>query len=281
MLVNFINTIKYSKDDPKSYEIKIQPSNDVDYNSNPDAYLLTSSMQIKNDLFPKIYQSISEVKEILQLDDAKFCKLLEESPKVIRNIKLNKSPFIIPIEYMKDINYALDPSLEEIFKRHNFILENKEFRTRVTKFFEERINSLEKTSSQIDLYAEETIYKNFIKRNDAETAKDFHNGSWNERLLIRNKFKDERLNYFANLIIYEEQPQLLEKDLVKKIQRTICERLLSNNNEKWLTIYNAYKIIDDLRAKDNIQNNYTTLSFLDDLNKYIETVEKKLQKYTI
>ena len=26
-------------------------------------------MQIKNDLFPKIYQSINEVKEILQLDD--------------------------------------------------------------------------------------------------------------------------------------------------------------------------------------------------------------------
>jgi len=69
MLANFINNIKYSKDDPKSYEIKIQPSNDVDYNSNPDAYLLTSSMQIKNDLFPKIYQSINEVKEILQLDD--------------------------------------------------------------------------------------------------------------------------------------------------------------------------------------------------------------------
>jgi len=69
MLTNFINNIKYSKDDPKNYEIKIQPNNDVDYNSNPDAYLLTSSMQIKNDLFPKIYQSINEVKEILQLDD--------------------------------------------------------------------------------------------------------------------------------------------------------------------------------------------------------------------
>ena len=69
MLAKFINQIKYSKDDPNSYEIKIQPSNDIDYNSNPDAYLLTSSMQIKNDLFPKIYQSINEVKEILQLDD--------------------------------------------------------------------------------------------------------------------------------------------------------------------------------------------------------------------
>jgi len=69
MLKNFINNIKYSKDDPKNYEIKIQPNNEVDYNSNPDAYLLTSSMQIKNDLFPKIYQSINEVKEILQLED--------------------------------------------------------------------------------------------------------------------------------------------------------------------------------------------------------------------
>ena len=46
MLTNFINNIKYSKDDPKNYEIKIQPNSDVDYNSNPDAYLLTSSMQI-------------------------------------------------------------------------------------------------------------------------------------------------------------------------------------------------------------------------------------------
>ena len=34
-------------------------------------------------------------------------------------------------------------------------------------------------------------------------------------------------------------------------------------------------------AKDNIQNNHKTLVFLDDLNKYIETIEKKIQKYTI
>ena len=119
MLVNFINTIKYSKDDPKSYEIKIQPSNDVDYNSNPDAYLLTSSMQIKNDLFPKIYQSISEVKEILQLDDIynfyvnpdnssanAYCKVMPRSDRadiiftsrLIELLDVNELKFIVAHE---------------------------------------------------------------------------------------------------------------------------------------------------------------------------------------
>ena len=119
MLTKFINTIKYSKDDPKNYEVKIQPSNDIDYNSNPDAYLLTNSMQIKNDLFPKIYQSINEVKEILQLDDIynfyvnpdnssanAYCKVMPRSDRadiiftsrLIELLDVNELKFIVAHE---------------------------------------------------------------------------------------------------------------------------------------------------------------------------------------
>jgi len=119
MLTNFINTIKYSKDDPMNYDIKIEPSNDIDYNSNPDAYLLTTSMQIKNDLFPKIYQSINEVKEILQLDDIynfyvnpdnssanAYCKVMPRSDRadiiftsrLIELLDVNELKFIVAHE---------------------------------------------------------------------------------------------------------------------------------------------------------------------------------------
>ena len=74
---------------------------------------------------------------------------------------------------------------------------------------------------------------------------------------------------------------MLDIQTFKKIQRNICERLLSNNNEKWLTIYNAYKIVDDLREKHSDKKDSNSLKLLEQINIYIETVEKKIQKYII
>ena len=70
------------------------------------------------------------------------------------------------------------------------------------------------------------------------------------RNIIKNKFSDERLTYFANLLIYEEKPsEILEKSIVKSINKSLSKKLLSQNKEKWLTLYDAYKKIDDLREK--------------------------------
>lgn len=95
MLSNFINDIKYSRDNPKDYDVLVQPQNEIDYNSNLDAYLLSSSLQIQNDLFPKIYESIQEVKNILKIDDNynfyinpdnatanAYCKVMPRSDRV-------------------------------------------------------------------------------------------------------------------------------------------------------------------------------------------------------
>lgn len=119
MLNSFIKNIKYSKDNPKDYDILLQPQNELDYNSNTDAYLLSSSLQIKNDLFPKIYQSINEVKEILKLDDIynfyvnpdnssanAYCKVMPRSDRadivftsrLIELLDVNELKFIVAHE---------------------------------------------------------------------------------------------------------------------------------------------------------------------------------------
>ena len=218
---------------------------------------------------------------INQMHDHDFNSFLEASPKVIRNIKLHKSPLILPIEYINKIESFQEISQDELLNRHNFLSQNTYIKDRIVEFYENKSSNLDKNQSQENIYAEETIYRKFISKKDALLATDFHNTSWDERLLIRNKFSDERLNYFANLIIYEERPQLLDIQTLKKIQRNICERLLSNNNEKWLTIYNAYKIVDDLRAKYSDKEDSNSLKLLEQINMYLETVEKKIQKYTI
>ncbi len=218
---------------------------------------------------------------ILELNEKDFKSYLETSPKVIRNIKLNKSPLIFPLEYLNETEALKELSNIDIQDRHKFIHENNSLKNRILKFYENNISLSDKGASQVDTFAEETIYKSFLKKSDSILIDKFQNSSWSGRLIIRNQFSDERLNYFANLIIYEEQPQLLEKSMIKKINRNISDRLLSNNNEKWLTIYNAYKIVDDLREKHTDENNTEVLEFLNEINHYLETVEKKIQRYIV
>jgi len=81
----------------------------------------------------------------------------------------------------------------------------------------------------------------------------------------------------AELLLFEEKPELLDKNKAKKIQNHIADRLLSKNKEKWLTIYEAYKKIDDLREKYASNNNIENIRILNELNSYIENIEKTLQ----
>ena len=78
-------------------------------------------------------------------------------------------------------------------------------------------------------------------------------------------------------MLYEEKPEYLEKEAYKRIKNHIANRLLSNNKEKWLTIYDAYKKIDDLREKYASKEEENNLEILDNINSYIEDIEKKLQ----
>ena len=97
--------------------------------------------------------------------------------------------------------------------------------------------------------------------------------------IIKTKFRDERLTYFANLLIYEEKPESLDKATLREIKRNICLKLLSNNNENWLTLYNAYKKIDDLREKCDNENDFDSLESLKEINEYLEKTEYELLKY--
>ena len=107
--------------------------------------------------------------------------------------------------------------------------------------------------------------------------KDFKN-RLEKKIDVISKFEDDRLKYFAELLIFEEKPELLEKSVCNKVKSHLTERLLSKNKEKWLTINEAYKKIDDLRAKYDNTNNEDNLFILEGINEYIENLENKINK---
>ncbi len=211
----------------------------------------------------------------LAMGDKEFINFLEKSPKVIRNIKLNKSPILLDVKTCFNDNKYEKISSDVIFNRHRFIKESAKFKERILSYYSNVIN--ENNFSQTEVFAEESIYKKFINNHDSLLLKNFQKSTWENRIKIINDFKDDRLRYFSELLIFEEKPELLTSEKYKNIKLNISSRLLSQNKEKWLTVYEAYKKIDDLREKYDKDNNVKKLKILNDINKYIEKIENKLK----
>ena len=79
-------------------------------------------------------------------------------------------------------------------------------------------------------------------------------------------------------IILKKITELLKPKLKKaKIsgqEEKIAKQILSTDNEKWNTIPRTYSEIDTLRAKFEKQDDKEKLKILDDINAYVEDLEK-------
>ena len=214
----------------------------------------------------------------INLDDKEFKKYLEQTPKIIKNIKLNKSPLLIPHDYPSTFYTNNSLNEKKIIERYDFIQNNPLFKKRIIDYYERKASVDITEYNQSEIFAEESIYKKFTSQKDNLLMQEFHSSKWENRNDIKNKFKDERLVYFANMLMYNEKPECLDKETIKSIKKNLCNRLLSQNKEKWLTLYDAYKKIDDLREKCDNEDDYISMQSLNEINKYLETIEYKLQE---
>ena len=71
-----------------------------------------------------------------------------------------------------------------------------------------------------------------------------------------------------------EKPEILSKSDYNLIHKDIAKKLLSTNNEKWNTIPRTYSEIDTLRAKFEKEGQPEKLVILDEINAYVEELEK-------
>ena len=159
-------------------------------------------------------------------------------------------------------------------ERANKVKNNKEFAEKVQMVLREEVEEKHQTQSQEDIPVEESIYKKFSPSEDNNLMNNFHKIEWDKKYGALDKFQDERLRYFGQKLIYREKPELLPKELYDKIHKDVASKLLSKNSEKWNTIPKVYAEIDTLRVKFEKQGNKDNLLFLEDINAYVEQLEK-------
>ncbi len=202
---------------------------------------------------------------------------MKKTPKFLRTIRSNKAPIIIDVEYgMKAEPYnAMDPNL--IKKRAKLVKENEKFSQNILTALREIAEEKEQLKSQEDIYAEESIYNKFTSNKDTALFHAWHAASWKDKLSLLDKFDDKRLVGFGKKIIYQEAPDVLPLDMFKSIKKGIAKRILSQGREKWWTVPTCFTEIDTLRDKYSNENDQEKLKFLDELNDYVMSIQKKYE----
>ena len=80
------------------------------------------------------FDLFEDPKKLLDMNKSDVYAFLENSPKKIRKIKLNKSPILLDLEIKKTLDEYNAVSDDILLERHNFISTNQEFRDKVLHF---------------------------------------------------------------------------------------------------------------------------------------------------
>jgi len=229
-------------------------------------YQWGQAFDLKIDPIPLFDMSISELKSAIK-------KL-----KFLRTIRSNKAPIILDASYGLQVEpYSkLDPDL--IKERAKLVNSNEKFSQNVLTALRETAEDKAQFDSQVDLLAEETIYKKFTPQKDTALFPKWHAASWKDKLILLDKFEDERMVSFGKKIIYQESPETLPVDMFKTIKRGIAERILSDEKEKWWTCKEFYFECDNLRNRYTDEKDEKKLKFLDEINEFVETIQKKYEQ---
>ena len=199
---------------------------------------------------------------------------LKKTPKILRTCRHNKHPIVMNPSYIEHLEVYKTIGIKKLNERAEIIKKNKKFAQKVELILRDEAQEKVETQSQEDLCEEESLY-NFLPAEDNKNLQGFHDVDWDKKLAYLQKFKDKRLHYFGKKLLYQEKPDLLPKEDYDEIHNTIVKRVLSTSDDKkWNTIPRTYKEIDDLRAKFEKNKETEKLKMLEDINVYVEELEK-------
>jgi exodeoxyribonuclease-1 len=237
-------------------------------------YVQTFVCQHPKYKWPKCFDLRHDPNIYLDMPAADLKVAMGKNPKFLRTIRHNKPPIIMNPSYGNEFDEYKMIGAEKLAARAKLVKDSIKFAEKISLILQDEVEEKEQTRSQEDIYEEESIYTKFTSPEDNKMMPEFHKTEWEKKLSVLAKFKDERLHYFGRRLIYEEKPELLSKNEYNEIRRTIAKRLLSTNSEKWNTIPRTYSEIDTLREKFQREGKPENLTILDDINAYVEEMEK-------
>lgn len=194
---------------------------------------------------PFVYDLSVDPERLAQEPEDKLVARLNRSPKVVRRVRTNASPILMPPDAAPADLKALKLGIEELTRRAQYLKADPQLRGRLIGAVEASWEEKEPSP-----HVEEQIHDGFPSSADEKRLRRFHTVPWEERPAILRELEDERLRLLAHRLIYMEAPHVLGAEWRDRMELEIAKRLLGTAQEpKWLTLPGAIEEADQLIAE--------------------------------
>ena len=168
--------------------------------------------------------------------------VLNASPKVIRCIRANRQPIMMPADAAPVGTKALQLPPGERQRRVDVIQGDSDFQARVGQ-----AQALRFADKDPSAHVEQRIYDGFPNAADVALMKQFHQADWAERSALAAQIEDPRLGEFARRLIYFERPDMLPDAQSAELGAWMADRMLTEDESvPWMTVRKALRETDAL-----------------------------------
>ena len=222
----------------------------------------------------------------LEHDPEQFFKLnindlkeeLKKPGKWARALPANKHPIILKKEQGLKLDIYKKIGLNKIKERAEKINQNNQFSEKVSFALGEIARDKQKfKEKKILSFEDQLVSGGFPDDEDQSLMQEFQStNDWKLKNQITLKIKDQRYKHFGKKLIYENQPDALDKEEYINIHKNIAKKILSVEETNFTTIPMAESLIDNMRNEKDISND--KLEYLNDIDSYISEIRKSYEK---
>ena len=163
--------------------------------------------------------------------------VLNASPKVIRSLRANRQPIMMPADTAPDGTKALQIPPAERRRRVEVIQGDPDFQARVGQ-----AQALRVVDKDPPAHVEQRIYDGFPSAVDEALMEQFHQADWGKRSALASQIEDPRLGEFARRLIYFERPEMLSQAHSTELSAWMANRVLTEDESvPWMTVRKALR----------------------------------------
>ena len=168
--------------------------------------------------------------------------VLNASPKVIRSLRTNRQPIMMPAGNAPAGTKALQIPPDERRRRVEVIQRDPDFQARVGQAQARRF-----ADENPPAYVEQRIYDSFPNTADEVRMEQFHQADWGDRSALAAQIEDPSISEFVRRLIYFERPDMLTDAQSAELSAWMANRVLTEDESvPWMTVRKALRETDAL-----------------------------------
>ena len=202
-----------------------------------------TNRQNKNEIGFVSFESIG-AEDLVKLNNDQILEAINDTPKVIRPLSLNKAETFIPIQH---------PTSSQL-KFCKIISQAEDFRNRVSEALSQRFEDFD---LDIEIMVEQRIHEGFYSSHDQAILREYQVADWSQRKELTEQFEDKRLIQLGRRLIVFNAPHLVTEEQWAAFKSFVKSKWeYPEPAAKWVKISDVHDDLMEMENDESVSQEY-------------------------